>query len=147
MKPAVPAESYVIHLSSSSWVSCDVYGQWPGGCRTLSFFLIHWKPQDWYTKEKTLNNKKHELKQCWEVSASWKPLSNKIKVMCTQLQWATQQNPFESCVHHFTFNWYRFLCGQNFSESSTKRVIFFLWLCWFWRQVTCMCCSEEKQWK
>ena len=27
MKAAVPAESYVIHLSSASLVSCDVYGQ------------------------------------------------------------------------------------------------------------------------
>ena len=27
MKAAVPAESYVIHLSSVSLVSCDVYGQ------------------------------------------------------------------------------------------------------------------------
>ena len=27
MKAAVPAESYVIHLSSASLFSCDVYGQ------------------------------------------------------------------------------------------------------------------------
>ena len=27
MKAAVPAESYIIHLSSASLVSCDVYGQ------------------------------------------------------------------------------------------------------------------------
>ena len=27
MKAAVPAKSYVIHLSSASLVSCDVYGQ------------------------------------------------------------------------------------------------------------------------
>ena len=27
MKAAVPAESYAIHLSSASLVSCDVYGQ------------------------------------------------------------------------------------------------------------------------
>ena len=27
MKAAVPAENYVIHLSSASLVSCDVYGQ------------------------------------------------------------------------------------------------------------------------
>ena len=39
MKAAVPAESYVIHLTSSSWVSCDVYGQQPGRCRTLSFLI------------------------------------------------------------------------------------------------------------
>ena len=41
MKAAVPAESYVIHLSSASLVSCDVYGQQPGRCRTLSSLLIH----------------------------------------------------------------------------------------------------------
>ena len=39
MKAAVPAESYVIHLSSLSLVSCDVYGQQPGRCRTLSSLL------------------------------------------------------------------------------------------------------------
>ena len=33
-------ESYVIHLSSASLV-CNVYGQQPGRCRTLSSFLIH----------------------------------------------------------------------------------------------------------
>ena len=39
MKAAVPAESYVIHFSSASLVSCDVYGQQPGRCRTLSSLL------------------------------------------------------------------------------------------------------------
>jgi len=27
MKATVPAENYVIHLSSASLVSCDIYGQ------------------------------------------------------------------------------------------------------------------------
>ena len=34
-------EDYVIHLSSASLFSCDVYGQQPGRCRTLSSLLIH----------------------------------------------------------------------------------------------------------
>ena len=38
MKAAVPAESYVIHLSSASLVSCDVYWQEPGRFRTLLRF-------------------------------------------------------------------------------------------------------------
>ena len=41
MKAAVLAESSVIHLSSASLFSCDVYGQQPGRCRTLSSLLIH----------------------------------------------------------------------------------------------------------
>ena len=41
MKAAVPAKSYAIHHSSASLVSCDVYGQQPGRCSTLTSLLIH----------------------------------------------------------------------------------------------------------